>query len=308
MFHIIIPTYNRSEKLIKTLESVVNQNFKYYVYIINDWSSDNTEYKLRDYLNNDLIKYIYKKNGWVWSARNNWIELVLKDNTRLEKDYIIFLDDDDLLKSDSLKNINDIIIKTDFKNIYLFSCEDQNWNRVTKIKDSFINKDISYNEIFCNNIWEWFWVFKASIFKNENFRFREDINWWESFLFMELWKKFTYHIRDEIFRIYYINSHESLISISKIDDIKISNYIYDYSLFLEKYWEDLQRYYCKKKYWEINLVLARFIALKWNKISSIKIFIKWFKYNKNIKMIFLYFIWFIDYKYFLYNLLLKYAR
>jgi len=203
MFHIIIPTYNRENLILNALKSVINQtNDNWIIYIIDDWSTDNTEEILKPYIDNTKILYTKKNNWWVWSARNIWIEQALEKSNNLENDYIIFLDDDDLLKESSLDDIWNILKNTNYKDIYWFSCEDQYWNKITQYKKEFNNKEIEFLKLFCSNIWEWFLVFKSIIFTNKEYRFREDINWWEAFLLIKLWEKFKYYIFDEVFRIY----------------------------------------------------------------------------------------------------------
>lgn len=86
---IVIPVYNSSKTIEKTLESVLSQDYQNLeIIIVNDGSTDNTEEILKKYENK--IKYLYQKNSGVSFARN------LGFSKSVGK-YIQYLDSDDLL-------------------------------------------------------------------------------------------------------------------------------------------------------------------------------------------------------------------
>ena len=84
---VIIPTYNRKKTLARAIQSVINQSFSpFEILIIDDGSNDGTEEWVKDNFQN--IKYIYKNNHGVSSARNVGIE-------NAHGDWVAFLDSDD---------------------------------------------------------------------------------------------------------------------------------------------------------------------------------------------------------------------
>ena len=88
LFSIIIPTYNRKDKLIQCINSVLaNQNANYEIIVIDDGSTDNTKEMITGRY--PQIKYYYQKNKGVSCARNKGMEVA-------RGDYIAFLDSDDL--------------------------------------------------------------------------------------------------------------------------------------------------------------------------------------------------------------------
>ncbi len=89
IFSIIIPTYNSSKTVNKTIRSVLNQSFKRYeVIIIDDGSTDNTVSKIKDF-NDSRIKLIkIQRTGGPAKPRNIGIELA-------KSNWICFLDSDD---------------------------------------------------------------------------------------------------------------------------------------------------------------------------------------------------------------------
>ncbi|MHB8110620.1 MAG: glycosyltransferase family 2 protein [Syntrophorhabdaceae bacterium] len=88
----IITTYNRRRYLKDAVASVMSQDYgDKEVIVIDDGSTDNT----RDDAAALPVRYIWKKNGGISSARNEGIRIA-------EGDYIAFLDVDDLWKKKKL--------------------------------------------------------------------------------------------------------------------------------------------------------------------------------------------------------------
>jgi len=86
---VIIPTYNRSSLAREAVESVLAQTFAdFEVLVIDDGSTDNTKQVIES-IQDNRIKYSYKDNGGVSSARNMGIG-------NASGAFIAFLDSDDL--------------------------------------------------------------------------------------------------------------------------------------------------------------------------------------------------------------------
>jgi glycosyltransferase involved in cell wall biosynthesis len=92
---VIIPTYNRADFIEDAVESVLCQTYKdFEIIIVDDGSTDSTKDVLQKFYNK--IRYIYKNNGGVASARNTGIK-------HAQGEYIAFLDSDDLWLPERLK-------------------------------------------------------------------------------------------------------------------------------------------------------------------------------------------------------------
>lgn len=101
LISIIIPTYNRSKSLLLSIKSVLDQTRdNWELIIIDDGSEDSTQEVLKDYLNDDRIKYYFQENQGVSVARNSGAKLATGD-------YLIFLDSDDIFFPDLIKNIHE---------------------------------------------------------------------------------------------------------------------------------------------------------------------------------------------------------
>jgi glycosyltransferase involved in cell wall biosynthesis len=93
---VIIPTYNRSALLKEAIASVLAQTMPdLEIIVVDDGSTDDTR-AVVEVLPDNRIRYFYKPNGGVSSARNYGI-------SKTNGDYIAFLDSDDLWPKDYLQ-------------------------------------------------------------------------------------------------------------------------------------------------------------------------------------------------------------
>ncbi len=114
LFSIIIPTYNRALILRETVLSVLSQSYKdFEIIVVDDGSTDNTKQTIEE-LNNNQIKYFYKKNEERSIARNYGA-----DNANGE--YLIFLDSDDEMGEGHLLSIYCFLKEKEFKPKFIFS-------------------------------------------------------------------------------------------------------------------------------------------------------------------------------------------
>ncbi len=99
LISVIIPVYNASQFIKKTINSVLNQSYtNYEIIVVDDGSTDNTKEVLQSLINDNKIKYYYIKNSGVSTAANFGIR-------KAKGNYIFFLDHDDLFMVNKLKEI-----------------------------------------------------------------------------------------------------------------------------------------------------------------------------------------------------------
>lgn len=94
---VIIPTYNRSDLIKETINSVLNQTHKNFELImVDDGSTVNTKTVIESFKDN-RIKYILQKHhGLLAVARNNGLKVAIGE-------YIAFLDSDDIWLTNKLE-------------------------------------------------------------------------------------------------------------------------------------------------------------------------------------------------------------
>lgn len=95
---VIIPVYNAAQYIQQCIDSILKQTYSdFELILVDDGSTDSSrEICKRCEKQDDRVKYIYKENGGVSSARNEGIRLA-------KGTYVAFVDSDDILKSDMLK-------------------------------------------------------------------------------------------------------------------------------------------------------------------------------------------------------------
>lgn len=143
LISIIVPLYNKEENISRTIDSVLNLKYKNWeLIIIDDGSTDDSASIVKTYLNESRIKYIYKSNGGVSSARNFGIN-------KSKGEWIIFLDADDYFLPDALDILYDLVQKYQT----LFSCA----NFIVRKDNEEWNYCIGKTEkIISNNYRAWF--------------------------------------------------------------------------------------------------------------------------------------------------------
>jgi glycosyltransferase involved in cell wall biosynthesis len=109
-FSVITVTLNSKKTILRTLKSINNQIFKKFEYIIIDGSSiDGTLDIIKKNLNHKKILISEKDNG-IYSAMNKGILLA-------KGEYIIFLNSDDWLNKNTLKNVFNFIKNNNYPDI-----------------------------------------------------------------------------------------------------------------------------------------------------------------------------------------------
>lgn len=96
---VIIPTFNRMDKVTEALNSVLNQTFNdYEIIVVDDGSTDNTR-KIVTAITSSRIRYYYKYNGGASTARNFGLK-------KARGRWVCFLDSDDVYRRRALEFFN----------------------------------------------------------------------------------------------------------------------------------------------------------------------------------------------------------
>lgn len=99
-FSIITPSFNNAHFIVDTIESVLNQTYKNFEYIIIDGgSNDDTVNILKKY---KTVKWISEKDGGSADAINKGLKLITGD-------YVAWINSDDYYEPDALFNVNESI-------------------------------------------------------------------------------------------------------------------------------------------------------------------------------------------------------
>lgn len=243
-FTVFTPTYNRAEKISRVYESLKDQSYKNFEWlIIDDGSTDNTKQIVEGYMKkaNFTIRYIFKQNGGKHSAFNLGIR-------EAQGELFIVLDSDDKCVANALEIFWDVWQKADHNLTYqiICRCMDQNGRIVEKEfpKDKFLTSyfEIKYKLGYTREAWN---VFKTDIIKK--FPFPEP----RGYKFISesvVWNQLSRQIKhpymlciNEPLRIYYMpdkNSGDNLTNLFLNQHIADGRLYYHLD-FLNKYMECL---------------------------------------------------------------------
>lgn len=107
LFSVIVPVYNVEKYLDACVQSVLDQDCSdYELILVDDGSIDRSGAICDEYANKDnRVKVIHQENGGLSCARNTGIRAA-------KGDYLVFIDSDDWIDSDSLDAFEKIISKT----------------------------------------------------------------------------------------------------------------------------------------------------------------------------------------------------
>ncbi|WP_027003128.1 glycosyltransferase family 2 protein [Hugenholtzia roseola] len=103
-FSVIIPTYNRAARLIKTLQTVVSQSFTdFEIVVVDDGSQDDTATQVEKHFENEpRLRYFYKQNEERSAARNFGV-------AKAQGEFVVFFDSDDAMHPDHLQTLKNAI-------------------------------------------------------------------------------------------------------------------------------------------------------------------------------------------------------
>ena len=164
---VIVPVFNTSQYISKTLDSIISQDFENFeLIVIDDGSTDNSLEIINNKLKNCNIshKIIHQENAGVSVARNRGIDESIGE-------YIVFVDGDDYISNNHLSNLYNG--KTDFS-LTQFVKKDGDklsnphvYSKDIISTDEFIKMELNMQIPF--NFFQL--IYKSDIIKDNNIRF-----------------------------------------------------------------------------------------------------------------------------------------
>lgn len=211
LISVVIPTYNRQEKTLRAIKTVLDQGIdNLEILVVDDGSTDDTSEFLK--AQNLPIRIISKENGGVSSARN----VGIKNSTG---NYIAFLDSDDVWLSNKLKkqieffqnNPDVVLVYTDqFLNIDGKNLEQTRFQRNAPNKKMSLPGFVDYTPIHTSTV-----LIKKEVFDKVGV-FSEDLSIHED---SELWNRVSdvgdFGYVNEPLSIYYWESGSEHITSAK---------------------------------------------------------------------------------------------
>lgn len=206
MVSVIIPIYNLASYLEKCLDSLLVQNNQdFEILLINDGSTDSSEEICLRYCEKDnRVKYFYKDNGGVSSARNLGI-------ANASGEWIVFVDGDDIVDADYLTvthpNVDIIeksfdIIENNVSSLARIISEDSILEGQAQIQKYYADYIQANSATLCNKL------IRRSIIEDE--RYNETMKMGEDFMFfMSIFHKINSYALSSKGCYYYIRRNSS---------------------------------------------------------------------------------------------------
>lgn len=210
---VIIPVYNVEKYLDKCIQSVVNQTYtNLEIILINDGSTDNSGCICDDWSRqDDRILVIHQKNSGVSKARNVGIE-------HAEGEYICFVDADDYLEGDGLKNLYSKM-KEDTQLVCGGYVDESIYGNVC------VNDFDKYDDLYeCilhgTGGVPWGKLYRKDIINNHHIRFHEEIYISEDMIFNLEYGRYVqkwYVVQQNVYRYNRVNESSIISSVSYKD-------------------------------------------------------------------------------------------
>ena len=166
-FSIIVPVYNVEKYIKKCLDSIFNQTFNDYEVIV---VNDGTEDKSMEIVSKYNVKTINQENKGLSAARNRGVKEAIGE-------YIIFVDSDDYIDSDLLKQINNSlnnnpdVVRFQIKEVFKNGRNKDYNEEEFKEKSGEEAFKLITNYHFVENAW--CYAIKREYYLNNSFKFME---------------------------------------------------------------------------------------------------------------------------------------
>lgn len=188
---ILVPIYGIEKFIGKCADSLLSQSYENIEYIfVNDCTKD----KSIDILEETLKQYPHRKDQFKIINHSSNKGLASSRNTGLDVatgDYILLVDGDDYLEKDTVSSLvtrlEKYIKNNQFPDIILFDAfhEFQNKSVITKNPYPLIvDKELYLNQILLRDTFPCVWgkMYSAKLFKDNNIRFIDNLNFGEDFV------------------------------------------------------------------------------------------------------------------------------
>ena len=283
---VIVPIYNVEKYLEKCLDSLVNQTLEdIEIILVNDGSTDNSGQIAKEYVSKykEKIVYLEKQNGGLSDARNYGLEYA-------KGDYISFVDSDDYIS----KNLYSELVRYmeedyDMVKFGILTVDLKNNKMIENKSKQFENKtgeeafDILYKTDKMTEV-AWGYLYKASFWKENNFKFTKDMYHEDFGLIPLVILKAKKVASTNILGYYYVQSDKSITRNS--DEKKKLKMSYDLLKFYDNMIKEIENYDISKKTKEnIKIYYTNCILLEVKNISNEAERQKYIKEIKKRKMI-----------------------
>lgn len=230
---IVIPTHNRSDLIVETINSLLEQTYKNIeLIIVDDHSTDGTKERISKYVEGyDFIHYYNNLKKGACAARNIGI-------SKSKGEYIQFLDDDDLVHKEFIEKRVEVLNKNPqagFATCNMLYFQDDITNVVKYFKMDDIQHDI-YNHLLRSALPAPLFLFRRSTILSIGFWDEKCLRYQDIRYYHRLFLKNIVGVWLPDY-LYFVRVHQH--SISKKNDIETMNSILDVYCAIKREWSTI---------------------------------------------------------------------
>lgn len=242
--YLATPAYNRRDTIERTIRSVVNQPYQNWTMIItDDGSTDDTAEVVKPWLQKypGKIKYFYKKNGGLGSARNAGIEQILADPHHADADIVIALDSDDELHPNSLSFVAEFARKYPGSNLFIYGASYADGRKTYRMKEA--EAVLDFPDIISG---QWVWgeciaAVRLQAFYDPSKRNDPALNGGDGIVWWSIARTTKTVCVDRLLRIYHVDAGNTM-SRAKMNK-KFTTNLYDVNKrMIEEFGQDFAKY------------------------------------------------------------------
>lgn len=249
LFSIIMPTHNRGSLISTGIESVIDQTYADWEFIIiDDGSTDNTKAVIESY-KDSRIRYYFQEHKERSTARNKGIELA-------RGKYICFLDDDDYLKPNFLMDFYQYLSDNNYPMKILrtgfYRSINGTLNPSTNYQQKNHGNPVKFALFNMCGVWS---LCIPQIFLKEK-KFSNEIHYWEdTHLILQLLIEHPFVQLDAYQYVYELHDEMSSIQFYKSPDLHelVKNNIYAMKDFFSKFGDQASTFVPS---WSKNFIIA----------------------------------------------------
>lgn len=283
---VLLPSYNHEKFISETIESVLNQTFRDFEFIIiDDCSNDNSREIIKNYKNQDerIKLFFHQKNKGISKTENELLSLA-------NGKYVAFLNSDDVWDVKKLEKQLKILEKDE--NLVVWT-EGEMIDENSQFTGKFFTQFYTEKSIFKNKkksgriltslLYDNYILFASLIFKKENLkdlRFNEKFNIINDYqLEVALAKDYKYYFIEEPLVKYRLHSYNTIYS----NQIPIKKeYVQISRLFIEKYGDFMTneiKFHLYKRILSLSISLSYKLSIFTKMYNPFKIDVFGFLFN-----------------------------
>lgn len=276
---VIIPTYNKRDKIKFAINSALNQTYENIeILIIDDGSQDGTKEYVQKF-HDERISYFYKKNGGLSDARNYGIK-------KSTGDYLLFLDSDDFLEENTIKYLMDLMCEynVDLVQMQLKIVKDYDNKKhdanMKNISYKQYKKDCVYHFLRLQNVSACTKLYKRECYDNISFPIHKKYeDFYTNYLIFKNIKSF---LNINFYGYFYVKNGESITrSVLDISDFDLIYLINDLIIREDSY--DLLKLLNEELLLSYIGLITKAIKYGYNKQKKQTLILKLIEYHKILK-------------------------